>query len=958
MCSSIGRLLPILLISALTAMVGLVSYWDAFVSLDLDKPNLCSMTWMMPTYQRIPFTNVSRLEYKYKLYLYREAPFFDPHKDIGKVISGVPVIFMPGHAGDHTQVRSLGSISARMTPLKEKQKLLRDRGFEPLGSGNEVTDFDWFSININEELSALSGNLLLEQAEFLNDCIQYILTIYEKNLPPTRRPSSVILLGHSMGGVVSRAALSIHNYKPNSVQTIFTISSPHRATILSHPTVYEFYRHVNNFWRTSFLNESSEVHNVTIVSIAGGIRDNLIRSELCNLENLLHSDNQLTTVSTQIPDVWVSVDHVAAVWCNSLLVKIISSLHGIIDPNTKLPTLSKEQRMKTFRDYFKSSIPNAIGVLPMEIQSSLRPFHEFPVPHQGQNPQDVGVDSQFLRITKITGHNKQIYSWDIPKISQNKEAGDHFTILTNIKPNFLSLLCKEHLCLELTNEFVPFPYKFVSEAKFQITTYKATLLNLPLSRLSDFDRALVSINSTSTKKPEHFIYAGVLKGGPHDVISSPPLLWDWEKEIGGSGKEEATQPFMVHIKLEDVSKFMVFKVYALDVKCPGDGLSPVFLQYTPGMNEERYQEMKLSIRFHEIEPNSSLTSDVHLIAFYDPKCTFKISISFSLLESISHIFRSYMNLVVAPSTSISLVIYSIQIFIWQREGVFKPFSRVLISLLHKVFPFLVVSFIISLVVDYYWSPQHFIEHILDVLSISGHSFTKMVKPWPSMPMIIFINLVSFCTNLMGSQIAYYVLKQGYRVKSYKDVKRGDLNGYSKSKLLVAMLLGLLVLMRYYGKHFGLEYSVHEWVCMFLTFTYFVWFCRKSRGDENQFNFDHTLLWIYAQQLALTFPEFVATAKIHQISSIWQLIENMKLKELTDPDTTIISSSAFVTLIMILHLFYSDFFLKLSKTNGDILGCLILAVGIEVYCMWPFFRVVDFMSFFAFVNLPYVRSLLS
>lgn len=43
--------------------------------------------------------------------------------------------------------------------------------------------FDWFVADFNEALSAFSGDVLWEQTEFINDCVNYILSFYEKNLP-------------------------------------------------------------------------------------------------------------------------------------------------------------------------------------------------------------------------------------------------------------------------------------------------------------------------------------------------------------------------------------------------------------------------------------------------------------------------------------------------------------------------------------------------------------------------------------------------------------------------------------------------------------------------------------------------------------------------------------------------------------------------------------------------------
>jgi glycosylphosphatidylinositol deacylase len=83
---------------------------------------------------------------------------------------------------------------------------------------------DVFTIEVNEEFSALNGGLLMRQARYANTCIQHILSLY----PANAKPPKVILVGHSMGGLVARAVYLQPNYIPNSVDTILTINSPHK----------------------------------------------------------------------------------------------------------------------------------------------------------------------------------------------------------------------------------------------------------------------------------------------------------------------------------------------------------------------------------------------------------------------------------------------------------------------------------------------------------------------------------------------------------------------------------------------------------------------------------------------------------------------------------------------------------------------------------------------------------
>jgi glycosylphosphatidylinositol deacylase len=55
--------------------------------------------------------------------------------------------------------------------------------------------FDYFSVDLNEEYSALFGGVLLDQTDFVHHCLRRILELYENN---TNKPTSVVLIGHSM----------------------------------------------------------------------------------------------------------------------------------------------------------------------------------------------------------------------------------------------------------------------------------------------------------------------------------------------------------------------------------------------------------------------------------------------------------------------------------------------------------------------------------------------------------------------------------------------------------------------------------------------------------------------------------------------------------------------------------------------------------------------------------------
>ena len=90
------------------ATVVLLAIWIGLAAMyGLLKPisNGCVMTYMYPTY--IPISSPKGVSsVKYGLYLYHEGWKKIDFKEHIKKLSGVPVLFIPGHGGSFKQVRS------------------------------------------------------------------------------------------------------------------------------------------------------------------------------------------------------------------------------------------------------------------------------------------------------------------------------------------------------------------------------------------------------------------------------------------------------------------------------------------------------------------------------------------------------------------------------------------------------------------------------------------------------------------------------------------------------------------------------------------------------------------------------------------------------------------------------------------------------------------------------------
>jgi len=288
-------------------------------------------------------------------------------------VKGVPVLFIPGNAGSYRQARSLGSESAQYyyNTIAPNPSALKDG----------ATSIDFFTIDFNEDFTAFHGQTLLDQAEYLNDAVAYILSLYhdprrsqrDESLPD---PSSVILIGHSMGGMVARTMLIMPNYQSNSVNTIVTMSTPHaRPPVAFDGDIVRTYKQTNKYWREAYSQKwanDNPLWHVTLISIAGGGLDTVVPSDYASLSSLVPSTHGFTVFTSSMPNVWTGADHLAMVWCAQLVKPIIRSIFDTLDVRRPGQTKPRAERMRVFKRWLLTGMEeDAERTLPQKEPSTL-----------------------------------------------------------------------------------------------------------------------------------------------------------------------------------------------------------------------------------------------------------------------------------------------------------------------------------------------------------------------------------------------------------------------------------------------------------------------------------------------------------------------------------------------------------------------------------------------------------
>lgn len=314
------------------------------------SPNQCQMTFMMEPPKFLPIEideendthqdddliypaiktggQNQKTESEYKLYMYSEFGFpmaADVRRDLR---DSMPVLFVPGNAGSYQQVRSLASTCIR----RQLQSL-------------DAFKFIFYTIDFGGQLSGISGDLIDRQTLFVQKSLRQIT-----RMQPTDT-GGVILIGHSVGGFISKFLFTKPKFQASSVPLLISLASPlTRPYLVLDGKMGEIYRKTELYWNKF----KTQPRDTIALSISGGGSDRLVPMHL-SLDNAF--DLSLTTESMK--DVFLSTDHVCVTWCRELMHKLANLLSALMDRkhtrlisdrSLKLSIIEKELLLKRTPD--------------------------------------------------------------------------------------------------------------------------------------------------------------------------------------------------------------------------------------------------------------------------------------------------------------------------------------------------------------------------------------------------------------------------------------------------------------------------------------------------------------------------------------------------------------------------------------------------------------------------------
>ncbi|XP_028291692.1 GPI inositol-deacylase [Gouania willdenowi] len=562
------------------------------------EENHCNMTYMFeyPEYRRVALPRrVARLYPAYGLYLYGEGVYAQVTQALK--LTGAPVLFLPGNAGSYKQARSLGSIALRKA--------------ENMEGG---VHFNVFTIDFNEELVALYGGSLLRQTHFLHASIKAILKLYKHLKSP---PQSVVLVGHSMGGVVARALFTLPRFNTNLVRLIITQASPHLAPVLAlDPYLLEFYSAVSKKW----VNQANKLRNVTVLSVGGGYRDFQVRSGLVSLPCPPGDANKLSLVATAVPRTWVSTDHLSIVWCKELVLATVRAFFDLIDPGTRQFTENQKKKEAVMNHHF---IRHPVRML-SEIPDPAVPILDFT---------EAWSEVNTLRLSYSTPTEGQV-KYFLFALSSRRKAYSHFYC----RSNNLELTSWVYGCVRKSGPSCVHTVDLSTGTEL-LPPYKVLILNL--SDLSSLTHLVVSASNLNGQK---FTVECEWQGQVSQTVSvSVPHVLSFgltssDVTVGSSG--------LLHIiELEHFNQvYQAFRInVASQCKENKDRLPNVYRMKVAWFREDSLTTVsvpsvtEISGMLHTSSPDN--TSTVLLQLHTAPNCQYKVSVRTSLPRVLGQILR-------------------------------------------------------------------------------------------------------------------------------------------------------------------------------------------------------------------------------------------------------------------------------------------------------------------------------
>ncbi|KAJ8975495.1 hypothetical protein NQ317_016371 [Molorchus minor] len=614
----------------------------------------CEMTYMFEYPQFVRISNEADKQFpKYGLYSYSEGKFTAKARRM--YFDGIPVLFIPGNKGSYKQVRSLSSVALR--------KALNSR---------TPFHFDYYTIDFNDELSGLYGPLLYDQLSYLNSSLYRILELYNER---KNKPTSIALIGHSMGGIVAKNLLSQLS-NPNLVSLLITLATPlKRAPFIWDSHMHDFYE--NKVWKID------ESVNTTVISVSGGYNDFLIPSYLTEIQD----NNSLSAVTTNIPRCWVEANHKQVIWCKQLVLAINRAIFDSVDLNTRQISSNSTYRRMVFYHH----IVHHGGI---NIQNRDRYFKSITIGYGGQWIESLlrqysielmkGVREPhwyMVRLTMLPAHET------LSLLAINLESTDWVFACNANYPRGGSRVCTEASHMTHMSKIWP-------SVKYKRRYFE---LNMNEFHKNNSEHTHIVFRTLPTNEPVVF-HVDVYNSAERKITVNLPKWWSLMKhDILEQTADKALSYELILPQLQHIIQYYVLYVESINCDTENHHASASLIAPWSNQNQHSYftntNKTPLSVRLYSSRPRNAESAFIKLTL--DPSCRYRISLKSSITGMLGQMSRFYTPLLLTNIAAVVLMSLKFQLsclkngycsmfFVAIKEGAKPYYVLTIAKLLSKV----------------------------------------------------------------------------------------------------------------------------------------------------------------------------------------------------------------------------------------------------------------------------------
>ncbi|CAI4038694.1 hypothetical protein SMKI_06G0400 [Saccharomyces mikatae IFO 1815] len=865
-----------------------------------DTPR-CESIYMYPSYARIDGFDerYTPLAHKYHLYLYREQGVDqEPLNGDELQLDGIPVLFIPGNAGSFKQSRSIASACS---------SLYFDLNTRATLNNENVKNLDFFTADFNEDFTAFHGETMLDQAEYLNDAVSYILSLYERTSDyPHPIPQSVIIVGHSMGGIVSRVMLTLKNHIPGSISSMLTLSSPHAASPVTFDgDILKIYKNTNEYWRDQLSkNDSFFSRNVSLISVTGGILDTTLPADYASVEDLVSLDNGFTSFTTTIPEVWTPIDHLAIVWCKQLRETLARLLLESIDVSKPEKVKPLNERLQIARKLLLSGFENysTANSKLNKPQLNLQEFSDNFFSDYATLTTNNILDIEMLNLEKWNNNYTRI---NIPSnISSTEHL--HFMLLTSLNKPMI-YFCKESMnlsCVTATDSILTVPRsskdaEFAADSSFGESKVPFKAIAVGKNILQKYDYLMISkptydeyFKQETIEGHKGFLLALLSDSSAVQVIDTTPTqIMLFGEELYLDGKDIAKVITFNNLWDSLLSYKLEAKIEAKNGSIAADEalFQPFVRQWVHEPFESKWHlnvlDKSVDINMHNVAPfipiNESESRSLQLTFFVPPGMSLKAKMSINWSLTLKMLFIRYrLALASFPIAFIALVL-AYQFYWYNKTSEFPSFDIMLGYIIKRHGIFMIFAlFITSPIVN-----SKLVQRILYFLDPVGlnnpfllsdkHMHTNFyylgIRDWLMSTIGILFGIMTIgllalifkCFKFLESLITFVQRKlPNGNAESKENLDIIEPKVYDKGRLIVSLFLLLLVFLYIpYQMAFVITLIIQIATCVRITLL------SNNEKRMNLLNYNITLLMLLLFVSAINIPIIIVF--LHNVAIKWE-----------------------------------------------------------------------------------------